>query len=110
MSRTGARDKARRELSETMAILNEAVLLIGKSRSLLKRLRCADAVKCMAMIDEFYYKPIPAQCGQHSAHMVVEHVRPTIKKIHALGHDDPNGIDKRRLKPSRKSPKLETTV
>ncbi|KOP57851.1 hypothetical protein OX90_06925 [Pseudomonas coronafaciens pv. porri] len=35
MSRTGARDKARRQLTETLAVLTQAVLLLSKSRVVL---------------------------------------------------------------------------
>lgn len=32
MSRTGARDRTRRQLTETLAVLTQAVSLLGKSR------------------------------------------------------------------------------
>ncbi|MCQ9469832.1 hypothetical protein [Pseudomonas alliivorans] len=64
MSRTGARDKARRQLTETLALLNESVTLLGKSRSLIAQTDNPSAAQYLADLDAFCSRPFPAQVDQ----------------------------------------------
>ncbi|WP_163022539.1 hypothetical protein [Pseudomonas viridiflava] len=59
MSRTGARDKARKQLADTLALLGEAISLISKSQVVLKRSRSAEATECLTRIDSFYARQLP---------------------------------------------------
>ncbi|SDX04365.1 hypothetical protein SAMN05444064_110184 [Pseudomonas syringae] len=72
MSRTGARDKARRQLTETLAILSESVALLGKSRSLIERIDTLNAAQYLADLDAFCSRPFPAQVDQHPDNQAVD--------------------------------------
>ncbi|MEE4572195.1 hypothetical protein V2L07_05280 [Pseudomonas alliivorans] len=61
MSRTGARDKARRQLTETLALLSESAALLSKSRSLIERIETSDAAQYLAELEDFCSRPIPAE-------------------------------------------------
>ncbi|MBS7472161.1 hypothetical protein KID98_15205 [Pseudomonas syringae] len=79
MSRTGARDKARRQLTETLAVLTQAVSLLGKSRVVLKRSRSADAAECLAMIESFCSRPLPTHPNQHPDNLAVDRFAAAMK-------------------------------
>ncbi|MEE5139121.1 hypothetical protein V2J83_26860 [Pseudomonas alliivorans] len=72
MSRTGARDKARRQLTETLALLNESVALLGKSRSLIEYIDTPSAAQHLADLDAFCSCPFPAQINQHPDNQAVD--------------------------------------
>ncbi|OBS33994.1 hypothetical protein [Pseudomonas syringae] len=72
MSRTGARDRARRQLTETLAVLTQAVSLLSKSRVVLKRSRSADAAECLAMMESFFSCPLPTHPNQHPDNLAVD--------------------------------------
>ncbi|MBN4176241.1 hypothetical protein ALQ93_03169 [Pseudomonas syringae pv. pisi] len=85
MSRTGARDKARRQLTETLAVLTQAVSLLSKSRVVLKRSRSADAAECLAMIESFCCCPLPTQPNQHPDNLAVDRFATAMKTKLAEG-------------------------
>lgn len=85
MSRTGARDKARRQLTETMAVLSQAVSLLSKSRVVLKRSRSADAAECLAMIESFCSCPLPTHPNQHPDNLAVDQFATAMKTKLAEG-------------------------
>lgn len=60
MSRTGARDKARKELSETLKVLNDCAHLLGKSRKLIEHVNTPEAAQYLADLDALYKQPFPA--------------------------------------------------
>ncbi|RMR09799.1 hypothetical protein [Pseudomonas syringae group genomosp. 3] len=72
MSRTGARDKARKQLTETLTILSEAVAILGKSRSLIERIETQDAAQYLADLEAFCSRPFPAQVDQHPDNQAVD--------------------------------------
>lgn len=65
MSRTGARDRARRQLTETLVLLSESVALLGKSRSLIEQFDTPNAAQYLADLNAFCCRPFPAQVDQH---------------------------------------------
>ncbi|MBD8186173.1 hypothetical protein IFU20_08285 [Pseudomonas viridiflava] len=72
MSRTGARDKARKQLSETLKVLGDCALLLGKSRMLMKHVNTPDAAQYLAELDAFYNRPFLATAkanGQMERHL-----------------------------------------
>lgn len=85
MSRTGARDRARRQLTETLAVLNQAVSLLGKSRVVLKRSRSADAAECLEMIESFCSCPLPTYPNQHPDNLAVDRFATAMKTKLAEG-------------------------
>lgn len=85
MSRTGARDKARRQLTETLAVLTQAVSLLGRSRVVLKRSRSADAAQCLAMIESFCSCPVPTHPDQHPDNLAVDQFATAMKTKLAEG-------------------------
>ncbi|WP_258041262.1 hypothetical protein [Pseudomonas syringae] len=72
MSRTGARDRARRQLTETLTLLSEAVSLVGKSRSLIEHIDTPDAAQYLADLEAFCSRPFPAQVDQHPDNQAVD--------------------------------------
>ncbi|MEE4372768.1 hypothetical protein V2J67_10400 [Pseudomonas alliivorans] len=72
MSRTGARDRARRQLTETLELLGEFVALLGKARSLIEHINTPDAAQYIAALDAFCSRPFPAQVDQHPDNQAVD--------------------------------------
>ncbi|WP_237491551.1 hypothetical protein [Pseudomonas syringae] len=72
MSRTGARDKARRQLTETLVLLSESVALLGKSRSLIEQFDTPNAARYLADLDAFCCRPFPAPVDQHPDNQAVD--------------------------------------
>ncbi|WP_241149976.1 hypothetical protein [Pseudomonas viridiflava] len=72
MSRTGARDKARAQLTETLVFLSESVALLGKSRSLIERIDTPNAAQYLADLEAFCSRPFPAQVDQHPDNQAVD--------------------------------------
>ncbi|BCS45392.1 MULTISPECIES: hypothetical protein [Pseudomonas] len=72
MSRTGARDRARRQLTETLVLLSESVALLGKSRSLIEQFDTPNAAQYLADLDAFCCRPFPAQVDQHPDNQAVD--------------------------------------
>ncbi|MEE5122132.1 hypothetical protein V2K50_20005 [Pseudomonas alliivorans] len=72
MSRSGARDKARRQLTEVLGLLNESVALLGKSRSLVEQIYTQDAAHYLADLDAFCSRPFPTQVNQHPDNQAVD--------------------------------------
>jgi len=72
MSRTGARDRARRQLNETLALLSESVALLGKSRSLIEPINTSDAAQYLADLDAFCSRPFPTQVDQHPDNQAID--------------------------------------
>ncbi|UQW75657.1 MULTISPECIES: hypothetical protein [Pseudomonas syringae group] len=72
MSRTGARDRARRQLTETLVLLSESVALLGKSRSLIEHVDTPNAAQYLADLDVFCSRPFPAQVDQHPDNQAVD--------------------------------------
>lgn len=72
MSRTGARDRARRQLTETLALLSESVALLGKARSLIEPFNTSDAAQYLADLDVFYSRPFPVQVDQHPDNQAID--------------------------------------
>ncbi|WP_440058843.1 hypothetical protein [Pseudomonas fragariae (ex Marin et al. 2024)] len=72
MSRTGARDRARKQLTETLTLLSEAVAILGKSRSLIERIETHDSAQYLADLDAFCGRPFPAQVNQHPDNRAVD--------------------------------------
>lgn len=85
MSRTGARDKARRQLTETLAVLGEAITLIGSFRPILKRSRSADAAECREKIDRFCSRSLPSNVNQHPDDLAVDRFACAMKNKLAEG-------------------------
>ncbi|VVN71251.1 hypothetical protein PS689_00438 [Pseudomonas fluorescens] len=85
MSRTGARDRARRQLTETLTVLTQAVSLLSKSRVVLKRSRSADAAECLAMIESFCSCPLPTHPNQHPDNSAVDQFATAMKTKLAEG-------------------------
>ncbi|KOP61557.1 hypothetical protein OX90_00280 [Pseudomonas coronafaciens pv. porri] len=85
MSRTGARDRARRQLTETLTVLTQAVSLLSKSRVVLKRSRSADAAECLAMIESFCSCPLPTHPNQHPDNLAVDRFAAAMKTKLAEG-------------------------
>lgn len=85
MSRTGARDRARRQLTETLALLGEAMALIGCSRPVLKRSRSADAAECLEKIDRLCSRSLPSNVNQHPDDLAVDRFACAMKKKLATG-------------------------
>lgn len=79
MSRTGARDKARRQLTDTLALLTQAVSLLSKSRVVLKRSRSTDAAECLEMIESFCSCPLPTYTNQHPDNLAVDRFATAMK-------------------------------
>ncbi|RMR07536.1 hypothetical protein [Pseudomonas syringae group genomosp. 3] len=95
MSRTGARDRARSQLTETLALLTQAVSLLSKSRVVLKRSRSADAAECLAMIESFCSCPLPTHPDQHPDNLAVDRFAAAMKTKLAEGRTkDRNNWDK----------------
>ncbi|WP_122613702.1 hypothetical protein [Pseudomonas viridiflava] len=72
MSRTGARDKARKQLSEMLKVLGDCALLLGKSRKLIEHVDTPDAAQYLADLDAFYNRPFLATAktdGQMERHL-----------------------------------------
>ncbi|MFA0999371.1 MULTISPECIES: hypothetical protein [Pseudomonas syringae group] len=91
MSRTGARDRARRQLTETLTLLTQAVSLLCKSRVVLKRSRSADAAECLAMIESFCSCPLPTHPEQHPDNLAVDQFATAMKTKLAEGRT--KGLD-----------------
>ncbi|WP_249685381.1 hypothetical protein [Pseudomonas syringae] len=72
MSRTGARDRARRQLTETLVLLSESVALLGKSRSLIEHVDTPNAAQYLADLDALCSRPFPAQVDQHPDNQAVD--------------------------------------
>ncbi|KPY93163.1 Uncharacterized protein ALO43_02864 [Pseudomonas tremae] len=72
MSRTGARDRARRQLTETLTLFSEAVAILGKSRSLIEHIGTLDAAQYLADLDAFCSRSFPAQVDQHPDNQAVD--------------------------------------
>ncbi len=85
MSRTGARDRARRQLTEVLVLLTQAVSLLNKSRVVLKRSRSADAAECLAMIESFCSCPLPTHPNQHPDNLAVDQFATAMKTKLAEG-------------------------
>ncbi|RMT23331.1 hypothetical protein ALP52_03169 [Pseudomonas amygdali pv. mori] len=95
MSRTGARDRARRQLTETLTLLSEAVALVGKSRSLIEHIGTPDAAQYLEELDAFCSRPMPAQVDQHPDNQAVDEFAAAMKtklaKARAKGRHGWNG-------------------
>lgn len=85
MSRTGARDRARKQLTEALNLLTHAVSLLSKSRVVLKRSRSADAAECLAMIESFCSCPLPTHPNQHPDNLAVDQFAAAMKTKLAEG-------------------------
>ncbi|RMP09611.1 MULTISPECIES: hypothetical protein [Pseudomonas] len=72
MSRTGARDRARKQLTETLALMSDSVALLAKSRSLIEHIDTPDAVQYLADLEAFCSRPFPAQVDQHPDNQAVD--------------------------------------
>lgn len=57
MSRTGARDKARRQLTETLEVLGECAYLLGRSRKLVEHLDNPEVAQYLKNLDVFFTRP-----------------------------------------------------
>lgn len=79
MSRTGARDRARRQLTETLTLLSEAVALLGKSRSLIEHIDTSHAAQYLADLNTFCSRPLPAQVDQHPDNQAVDRFAAAMK-------------------------------
>ncbi|MCJ2374835.1 hypothetical protein [Pseudomonas sp. RGM 3321] len=79
MSRTGARDKARRQLTETLTLLSEAVAILGTSRSLIEHMGTSDAAQYLAGLGAFCSRPFPAQVDQHPDNQAVDRFAAAMK-------------------------------
>ncbi|WP_229636545.1 hypothetical protein ACTACN_12830 [Pseudomonas syringae] len=72
MSRTGARDRARKQLTETLALMSDSVALLAKSRSLIEHIDTPDAAQYLADLEAFCSRPFPAQVDQHPNNQAVD--------------------------------------
>nr|WP_240348670.1 hypothetical protein [Pseudomonas viridiflava] len=79
MSRTGARDKARRQLTETIAMLSDSVALLGKSRTLVQNVGTPDATQYLAALDAFCARIFPGQVHKHPDNLAVNHFATAMK-------------------------------
>ncbi|MEE4092021.1 hypothetical protein V2I59_00580 [Pseudomonas viridiflava] len=79
MSRTGARDKARRQLTETIAMLSDSVALLGKSRTLVENVGTPDATQYLAALDAFCALIFPGQVHQHPDNLAVNNFATAMK-------------------------------
>lgn len=80
MSRTGARDKARRQLTETIAMLSDSVALLGKSRKLIQNVGTTDATQYLAALDAFCACIFPGQVHQHPDNLAVNNFATAMKR------------------------------
>ncbi|MEE4878044.1 hypothetical protein V2K16_01930 [Pseudomonas alliivorans] len=95
MSRTGARNRARKQLTEAQALLTQAVSLLSKSRVVLKRSRSADAPECLAMVESFCSCQLPTHPNQHPDNLAVDQFAAAMKMKLAKGRARcRNGWDK----------------
>ncbi|QVK31781.1 hypothetical protein [Pseudomonas syringae] len=79
MSRTGARDKARRQLTETIAVLSDSVALLGKSRTLAGNVGTPAATQYLADLDAFCARIFPGQVHQHPDNLAVDNFAAAMK-------------------------------
>ncbi|RMV70327.1 hypothetical protein [Pseudomonas coronafaciens] len=79
MSRTGARDRARRQLTETLAVLNDSVALLGKSRGLIENAGTQSAFQYLADLDAFCARIFPGQVHQHPDNLAVDNFAAAMK-------------------------------
>ncbi|AAY36976.1 hypothetical protein Psyr_1933 [Pseudomonas syringae pv. syringae B728a] len=79
MSRTGARDRARRQLTETIAVLSDSVALLGKSHTLVRNVGTPDATQYLADLDAFCARLFPGQVHQHPDNLAVDNFAAAMK-------------------------------
>ncbi|RMT80677.1 hypothetical protein [Pseudomonas viridiflava] len=72
MSRTKARDVARRQLAETVKVLNDCVLLLSRSSALISHLDTPEVAQYLADLDAFWKRPFPQQAAQHLDNRAVD--------------------------------------
>ncbi|MCW6058271.1 hypothetical protein [Pseudomonas fragariae (ex Marin et al. 2024)] len=79
MSRTGARDRARRQLTETLSVLSDGAALLGKSRTLVEHIDTPEVAQYLADLDSFCARPFPAQVDQHPDNQAVDEFAAAMK-------------------------------
>lgn len=72
MSRTGARDTARRQLTETLNVLADGVALLGRSRKLVEHINTPEVAQYLADLATFCERPFPSQVNQHPDNVAVD--------------------------------------
>lgn len=90
MSRTGARDRARRQLTETIAVLSDSVALLGKSHTLVRNVGTPDATQYLADLDAFCARLFPGQVHQHPDNLAVDNFAAAMKT--KLAEDRAKGL------------------
>ncbi|OSR76159.1 hypothetical protein BV326_00456 [Pseudomonas syringae pv. actinidiae] len=79
MSRTGARDRARRQLTETLSVLSDGAALLGKSHALVEHIDTPEVAQYLADLDSFCARPFPAQVDQHPDNQAVDEFAAAMK-------------------------------
>ncbi|WP_239988131.1 hypothetical protein [Pseudomonas syringae] len=72
MSRTGSRDKARRQLTETLKVLTDCVALLGRSGKLVEHIKTPEVAQYLADLGTFCERPFPTQVDQHPDNRAVD--------------------------------------
>ncbi|WKW33928.1 hypothetical protein KIH13_09465 [Pseudomonas viridiflava] len=72
MSRTAARDTARRQLTETLNVLTDCVALLGRSRKLVEHINTPEVAQYLADLAIFCERPFPSQVDQHPDNRAVD--------------------------------------
>lgn len=72
MSRTRARDTARRQLTETLNVLTDCLALLGRSRKLVEHINTPEVAQYLADLATFCERPFPSQVNQHPDNVAVD--------------------------------------
>lgn len=86
MSRTGSRDKARRQLTETLKVLTDCVALLGRSGKLVEHIKTPEVAQYLADLGTFCERPFPTQVHQHPDNRAVDTFAAAMKAKLANAH------------------------
>ncbi|WP_122588180.1 hypothetical protein [Pseudomonas viridiflava] len=79
MSRSGARDRARRQLTESLAVLGDGATLLCRSREWIEQIDTEGAAQYLADLDAFCSRPFPAQVDQHPDNQAIDQFAAAMK-------------------------------
>lgn len=79
MSRAGARDTARRQLTETLNLFTTGLIILARSRTFAELAGTTEAASYLNDLDAFLALPAPEQVRQHPDNLAVDQFAATMK-------------------------------
>ena len=79
MSRAGARDTARRQLTETLNLFTAGLIILARSRTFAELAGTTEAASYLNDLDAFLALPAPEQVRQHPDNLAVDQFAATMK-------------------------------